>query len=227
MSALYMIATPIGNLDDVTLRALKVLGGVDVVFAEDTRVARRLLTAYKIAKPIERYDEHSHRDAVKRITKYLGDGKQIAFLSDAGTPGIQDPGSRLVAHIRKALPDVSIVPVPGPSALTTALSVAGMPADHFEFFGFVPHKKGRKTFFQNIASQAHMCVMFESPHRIEKTLDALVEYLQEDRDILISRELTKIHEEFIRGKPHDIREYFHTHADHIRGEFVIIVEPVK
>lgn len=222
MGTLYLVATPIGNLKDITLRALETLKAADMVYAEDTRVAKKLLAHYGISTPLRRYDEHSHARAVVEIIRELKEGKILALVADAGTPVIADPGARLVAEVRHAAPDVVVIPLPGPSALTTALSAAGIPAEHFTFLGYPPHKKGRESFFKDLAAlSVRPVVLYESPHRIEKTLDALARVLGADREIFIARELTKIHEELWRGNVTDARAHFG--ASHARGEFVIIV----
>ncbi|MDO8564391.1 MAG: 16S rRNA (cytidine(1402)-2'-O)-methyltransferase, partial [bacterium] len=173
MSTLYIVGTPIGNLEDITLRALRVLKEVDVILCEDTRMTARLLARYEISKPLKSYHEHSKVSRIDEIVALLEQGKDLALVTDAGTPGISDPGSLLVSKIREALPEVKIETIPGPSALTAALSVAGVPASDFLFLGFLPHKKGRETLFKEIAASERAVVFYESPHRILKTLESL------------------------------------------------------
>lgn len=222
ISALFIIATPIGNLEDITLRALRVLKEVDLVLAEDTRVTQKLLRHYEIKKPVLRYDEHVAERMHTRVVAELEKGKSITLLSDAGTPGISDPGSRLVAYVRDHAPEVSIVPIPGPSALTTALSVAGVPADSFTFLGYPPHKKGRKTFFGSVRDVViRPVVLYESPHRLQKTFTAISEAMCADAKVVVAKELTKIYEEIWHGTVADAAKYFSKEKG--KGEFVLIV----
>ncbi len=222
MGTLYIVATPIGNLKDVTLRALEILKQADVIFAEDTRVANKLLSHYGIEKSLERYDEHSHARSAEKAKKYLAEGKNIALVTDAGTPGISDPGSRLVDFIKKEIPDAKIIPIPGPSAITAALSASGLNADQFTFLGYPPHKKGRKTFFENLKKiEIRPVVFYESPHRIEKTLEAIAEALGSENEIIVARELTKVHEEIWRGSAKGAQSHFQ--GERRKGEFVLII----
>lgn len=226
---LYVVATPIGNLEDITLRALRVLKEVDVIFAEDTRVTKKLLSRYDIATPLERLDAEVESQKTSKVIQFLEEGKDIALVSDAGTPTISDPGSRVVAGVRVA--GFTVVAIPGPSALTAALSVAGVPADDFVFLGFPPHKKGREKFFKEIADEKRTVVFYESTHRIIKTLTQLDDSLREggqarelsDRKVIVARELTKIHEEIVSDFARGMIEYFQKHPEKQRGEFVIIV----
>jgi 16S rRNA (cytidine1402-2'-O)-methyltransferase len=223
---LYIIATPIGNLEDITLRALHTLQGVDSILCEDTRVAKKLLVHYQIHKPLSTYHAHSKINQVEKILADLGQGKQIALISDAGTPTISDPGVMLVAQVREALGElVEVVPLPGPSAVVTALSACGVPSSAFTFLGFLPHKKGKETLLKEIVSSKRTYVFYESPHRIIKTLTALAEYLQDSkRRVVIARELTKIYEQFVSGTAVEVEDYFVSHPDKVKGEFVVIVE---
>jgi 16S rRNA (cytidine1402-2'-O)-methyltransferase len=220
---LSIIATPIGNMEDITLRALRVLGEADVILCEDTRVTRKLLEKYDIHTKTMRYDAHSTEKTREDIDSLLLEGKNIALVSDAGTPGISDPGIYLVEHVRERFADeVRIEAIPGASALTAALSIAGIAAPQFLFMGFLPHKKGRQTLFEEIAESERAVVFYESPHRIMKTLESLAEYVPE-RTISLARELTKIHEEYVHGTPEEVILYLEEYSDHIRGEFVVIV----
>ncbi len=225
MPTLYIIGTPIGNLEDVTLRALCVLKEVDLVLCEDTRVTKRLLSKYEIVTPTMSYHAQSKLSKVEKIFALLEEGKNIALVSDAGTPCISDPGVLLVAQVREKFGDeVAIVPIPGPSAIITALSAVGISVAEFTFLGFLPHKKGRETLFKEIAESKRVMAFYESPHRIEKALESLEKFCGTERKIIVAREITKIYEEFVRGTTSEVRAYFVEHHDHIRGEFVVIVE---
>ncbi len=221
---LYVIATPIGNLEDITLRALRVLKEVDLILCEDTRMTKRLLDAYGVPTRTQSYHAHSTEHKEDLIVTLLREGKKLALVSDAGTPGISDPGSVLVSRVRSEIPDVHVVVVPGASAVIAALSISGLPTHEFTFLGFLPHKKGRETLFKEIASMRRTTVFYESPHRIEKTFASLQQYVPE-RTIAVARELTKIYEEVVEGKPQEIIEYFKQNPDKLRGEFAIIVAP--
>ena len=218
-----IVATPIGNLEDITLRALRVLKEADVIFCEDTRMTKKLLGHYDIHIPTKRYDAHAsdarHEEIIERLTA----GERVALVSDAGTPAISDPGFKIIDLVRRTLPEVTIEAIPGPSALAAALSVAGMPTASFTFFGFLPHKKGRETLFREIAAQEHASVFYESPHRLMKALTSLKTTLSEERQIAVVRELTKIHESVVRGSAGEVCAYFEAHPDQVRGECVVIV----
>jgi len=218
---LSIVATPIGNLEDITLRALRTLKECDVIYAEDTRVISKLLARYSIAKPLQRLDAAMEIKRAEQIIERLQAGEKIVFVSDAGTPGISDPGARLVAHVREVLPTATIEAIPGPSALTAALSIAGLDTTGFTFLGFLPHKKGRQTALKKIMVSEIPVVLYESPHRIEKLLKELADVSR----VIIARELTKIHEEVISGTPAEVLAHFTTHPDTVRGEFVVIVMP--
>ncbi|OGG40600.1 16S rRNA (cytidine(1402)-2'-O)-methyltransferase [Candidatus Kaiserbacteria bacterium GWA2_50_9] len=225
MGTLSIVATPIGNLEDITLRALRTLKECDVIYAEDTRVILKLLARYEIKKPLQRLDAATEIKKADEIIARLETGEHIAFVSDAGTPGISDPGARLVAavreHIKHSVSDIKIEAIPGTSALTAALSVAGMNTDSFIFLGFLPHKKGRQTVLKKIAASDFPVVLYESPHRILKLLKELTGVSR----VTIARELTKIHEEVIFGTPAELLAHFAEHLDTVRGEFVVIVTP--
>lgn len=221
---LSIVATPIGNLGDITLRALETLKACDVIACEDTRVTSKLLSRYEIEKPLTVYNPEDARTGGVHLLDLLEEGKHIALVTDAGTPGISDPGAELVAHVRDELPDVRIEAIPGATALTAALSIAGLPVHEFTFLGFLPNKKGRQTLFTEIAESERTMVFYESPHRIEKTLTSLAE-LMPDRRIAVGRELTKMHESLVRGTAVEAETYFKEHPDEIRGEFVVIVAP--
>ncbi len=239
-ATLYIVATPIGNLEDITLRALKVLSTVDTVLCEDTRVTSKLLARHNIAVRTLSYHSHSKLSRVEQIIGLLKEGKNLALVSDAGTPGISDPGAELVSILRCELVaeiadgSIRIEAIPGPSALTAALSIAGVPCADFIFLGFLPHKKGRETLFNEIAASERTCVFYESPHRIIKTLESLVKHIPVEgearararakaRKITICRELTKIFEQVVSGSPQEVLAHFVAHSDTVRGEFVVIV----
>ncbi|MEK7568587.1 MAG: 16S rRNA (cytidine(1402)-2'-O)-methyltransferase [Patescibacteria group bacterium] len=225
---LFIIGTPIGNLEDVTLRALRVLKEVDLILCEDTRVTGRLLSKYDIATPKMSYHAQSKLAKVDKILALLEEGKNLALVSDAGTPCISDPGMLLVAQVREKFGDaVLIVPIPGPSALVTALSAAGISVAEFTFLGFLPHKKGRETLFKEIAESKRVMAFYESPHRIEKALESLEKFCGADRGVIVARELTKIYEEFVRGTVAEARAHFAQKPDRVRGEFVVIVAPAR
>ena len=235
MTTFSVIGTPIGNLEDVTLRALKVLAAADLILCEDTRVTKRLLARHSISKPTLSYHAHSKLSRIGEIIFMLKEGKNLALVSDAGTPGISDPGSELVGKIRRELENeirngkIKIESIPGPSALTSALSIAGVPCADFTFLGFLPHKKGRETLFREIADSSRATIFYESPHRIMKTLESLVEHLDGNsekispRKVSVCRELTKIFEEVVQGTAKEVKNYFEEHPDKVKGEFAVIV----
>ena len=195
---LYIVATPIGNLEDITLRALRVLKEADLIAAEDTRHTRKLLTHYGLSTPLTSYYDEVEAEKAALLVEQLKSGKNIALVSDAGTPTLSDPGFRLVqAAVREAIP---IIPVPGPSALTAALSVSGLPTDRFAFEGFLPAKKReRRERLQRLREETRTLVFYESPHRLKESLNDLLEVLG-DRELVLGREVTKVYEEFIRGR---------------------------
>lgn len=220
--ALFILATPIGNLEDITLRALRTLKEADVIYAEDTRVTAKLLAKYEIQKPVFRLDEAKEAIKADEVIERLEKGENIVYVSDAGTPGISDPGARLVRIVRDA--GHSPIAIPGPSALTAALSIAGTSGHEFVFLGFLPHKKGRQTALKAIAEEKRAVVLYESPHRILKLLEEL-EILSERR-IVVARELTKIHEEVLSGSAYELRMRLETSGT-ARGEFVVIVDALE
>lgn len=222
MSSLYIIATPIGNLEDITLRALRVMNEVDLILCEDTRQTRKLVEKYDIKKPLLSYHHHSRIDKMDQIAKMLRENNDLALVSDAGTPGISDPGNMLIRYLINEKIDVNIIPVPGPSGVAAALSISGLPTDKFVFWGFVPHKKGRQTFFENLANEDLTIIFYESPHRILKTLDSLQKYIPQ-KEIIVCRELTKIYESIYRGKPEEVIKKIT--PEQVKGEFIVIVSP--
>ena len=221
---LYVVATPIGNLEDITLRALRLLGGVDCVIAEDTRVTKKLLDRYGIVKPLIALHARSTERQVATALERVRESSACALVTDAGTPTISDPGGTFIARVRCELPEVHIEVIPGPSALTAALSIAGVDAAEFIFLGFLPHKKGRETALRDIAASERTVVCYESPHRVMKTLTALALLLDPTRRLVVCRELTKLHEEVVAGSATDLLEHFTRDPSKVRGEFVLIIE---
>lgn len=228
MSTLFVVATPIGNLEDITLRALRVLSEVDCILAEDTRMTKRLLARHDITTPLLSFHARSGETKIEKVLELLEAGKSLALVTDAGTPAISDPGAFLVsrtrAHFVGREDAPAIVAVPGPSALVAALSVAGVSASDFLFLGFLPHKKGRETLLKEMAASARTVVCYESPHRIEKLLTSLAAQLPE-RTVLLARELTKIHEEVLSGTSETLLATLAAYPEKRRGEFVVIITP--
>ena len=225
VGTLYIVATPIGNLEDITLRAIRILKEVDYVLCEDTRTTQNLLNKYDIKTKTMSYHAHSTDNKELIIINLLKGGKNLALVSDAGTPCISDPGVMLVANVKKEFgTDINVVPIPGPSALISALSASGVSSAEFVFLGFLPHKKGRETLFKEIANSKRVIVFYESTHRIIKTLVSLIKYAPLFK-VVIGRELTKQFEEFVQGTPEQVLQYFTENDDKQRGEFVVIVEP--
>ncbi len=219
---LYIVATPIGNLEDITLRALRILKEVNIIVCEDTRVTGKLLSHYEIKTKMFSWHANSNQSELQKILEWLSDGQQVALVTDAGTPTISDPGVLLVQEVYKNLPQVKVVSVPGPSALTAALSVSGISSSNFTWLGFLPHKKGRETIFKKIADSNETYVFYESPHRIEKTLTSLTTFAP-IRKVTICRELTKLHEQVISGNAQELLDSIKIGNLVIKGEFVVIV----
>lgn len=219
---LYIIATPIGNLEDITLRALRILKEVDLVLCEDTRETRKLFNHYDIKTNTESYHAQSRLSKIDNIISKLKSGKNIALVSDAGTPAISDPGSLLVRRIKEEVPEIKIVSIPGPSALTTAFSASGITGGDFVFLGFLPHKKGRETLFKEIASSKRTFIFYESTHRIIKTLESLNKFAPKRR-VILARELTKMFEEFLEGSPEYLLDFLNKNPVKQKGEFVVLV----
>jgi len=215
------VATPIGNLEDITLRALKVLKEADLILAEDTRVTKKLLMHYDIETPVLSYHQHSSEEKKNRIISSLVNGQNLALVTDAGTPGISDPGNELIDYLLKHQPDAKVIPVPGPAALTTALSVCSFRADKFVFLGFLPKKK-RKKLFTWLKEGKITFAFYESPKRILKTLAVLGEYFGSGRRVFVGRELTKIHESFYRGTVEQVVNQLQQKP--VKGEVVVVVE---
>lgn len=221
MAILYIVATPIGNLKDLTLRAIETLKEVDFILAEDTRVTVKLLNHYEIKKPLISYFQHSRLNKVEYILDLLNQGNNLALVSDAGTPGINDPGGKLIEEVIKKFGNgVQVISIPGPNAATAALSISGFNVDRFLFLGYPPHKKGRRKFFNEIAESKHPIVLYESVHRILKTLKELSESGLKDRQVIVARELTKKFETIYRGK---IKEIIPQIEKEKLGEFVVVI----
>lgn len=215
---LYIVSTPIGNLEDITLRALKTLKEVDYIAAEDTRHAKILLDKYEIKTAVLSYHSHSSGAKVDKIIDLLKEGKNVAVISDAGTPGISDPAYTLITSAVEN--GIQISPIPGASSLLSALVMSGLPMNQFLYLGFLPVKKGRQTALKLLADEKRTIVIFESPHRLQKTLSQLHEYLG-DRQIAVCREMTKIYEEAIRGTISEAVTHFEQTKP--RGEFVLVI----
>jgi len=222
-AALYVVATPLGNLRDITLRALDVLGAVDAVAAEDTRLTRQLLAHYGVQARLLPVHEHNETRAAAEIVRRIQAGKAIAYVTDAGTPALSDPGAVLAARVREA--GLRVVPVPGPSALTAALSAAGVSAPHFLFYGFLPAKAAaRQESLASLAPLPYRLIFFEAPHRIARTLADMAQILGPERELVIAREVTKMFESFHRCSLGQALPWLSEDANRIRGEFVLIVE---
>jgi 16S rRNA (cytidine1402-2'-O)-methyltransferase len=215
---LYIVSTPIGNLEDISIRAVQILSGVDLIAAEDTRTTRILLDHYGIRKPLISYYSYNEARRTPELVSKLRSGSSIALVSDAGTPGISDPAVRVVLSALEA--GIGVKAIPGPSALLPALIVSGLPVSPFVFEGFLPVKKGRRSKLERLGLEERTIVLYESPHRLLKTLRELREMLG-DREISVARELTKKFEEVVRGSVTDVLEHFLHHP--VRGEFVIVV----
>ncbi|MCF0060892.1 16S rRNA (cytidine(1402)-2'-O)-methyltransferase [Dyadobacter chenwenxiniae] len=216
---LYIVPTPIGNLEDITLRAINVLKSVDVVLAEDTRTSGNLLKHLGISKPMHSYHVHNEHQTVTRVVERILKGESMALVSDAGTPAVSDPGFLLVRECIKQ--GIQVECLPGPTAFVPALVNSGLPSDRFTFEGFLPHKKGRQTRLQNLTSEERTMIFYESPHRLVKALQQFAEFFGADRQVSVARELTKIYEENARGTLEEVIAYFSEKT--IKGEIVIVL----
>lgn len=216
---LFLVPTPIGNLEDITLRAKRVLEEADAVIAEDTRTSGRLLQHYGISRPFIAFHAHNEHKVTGRLVERLANGERFALVTDAGTPGISDPGFLLVRAAVKA--GVPVETLPGATAFVPALVNSGLPCDRFTFEGFLPVKKGRRTRIADLAAERRTMVFYESPHRIARTLHELAEAFGPERPASISREITKLHEETVRGTLAELATHFEQHAP--KGEFVLVV----
>lgn len=217
---LFIVSTPIGNLGDISDRALTTLKEVDLVLSEDTRRTRKLLSHFDIKVPLESYHYHSDDKKKNRILDLLKEGKELALVSDAGTPGISDPGGKLIEFLVPKFFNLKVVPIPGPSAVTAALSVSGFATNKFTFLGFPPKKRGRRKYFKDVLDREEVVVFFESCHRIIKTL----EELNTSRDMVVCQELTKLHETIYRGSLDGILEDLKRAT--IKGEFVVVIDKI-
>lgn len=219
---LYLVATPIGNLEDITLRAIKVLKEVDLIAAEDTRHTLKLLNHLEISKPMVSYHRHNEEFRCDFLIKELKEGKSVALVSDAGTPGISDPGEEIVKVCIKE--NIKIIPIPGACAMINALITSGIDTKEFCFFGFLPlNKKNRKEKLEEIENINKTIILYEAPHKIKNTLEDLKKVLDENRKVVLAREITKIHEEFIRGSIDELL----LKVDNLKGEMVLIIEGNK
>lgn len=216
---LYLVPTPIGNLEDMTFRAIRILKEADVILAEDTRTSAPLLKHFGIEKKVFAHHQHNEHKAVSEIIKFLKEGQTVALISDAGTPAISDPGFLLVREAIKEGLEVQCLP--GATAFVPALVNSGLPNDRFCFEGFLPVKKGRQTRFKILAEETRTMIFYESPHRILKTLEECIQYFGADRQASVSRELSKLYEENVRGTLEEVKLYFEHHP--IKGEFVFCV----
>lgn len=226
IGTLYIVATPIGNLEDITLRALRILKEVDYILCEDTRTTQVLLNKYEIKTKTMSYHAHSTDVKESAIINLLKGGRNLALVSDAGTPCISDPGVMLVSNVRKEFgSEAKISPIPGASALISALSASGISSAEFVFLGFLPHKKGRVKIFKEIVGSDKVSVFYESTHRILKTLSSLATY-SPNINVMIAREITKQFEEFVKGTPSELLQYFNDNKIKQKGEFVVIVSPL-
>lgn len=225
MASLKIVATPIGNLEDLTFRALRTLREADAVLCEDTRVARKLLDHYEIKTPTISYHQHSGEPKVDRIISLLREGKNLALVTDAGTPGISDPGGRLVDACRQEFgPKLKIESIPGVSALTAAIAIAGSGFDRFLFLGFPPHKKGRQTMIKEIISSPYPVALYESKHRILKLLQEISDFDENEcLQIAVARELTKLHESYYSGSAASILKEISADPMSLKGEFVVLI----
>ncbi len=225
IGTLYIVATPIGNMEDITLRAIRVLNEVDYILCEDTRTTQNLLNKYEIKTKTMSYHAHSTEGKESAIINLLKAGKNLALVSDAGTPCISDPGVMLVSNVRKEFGrEAKVSPIPGPSALISALSACGISSAEFTFLGFLPHKKGRIKIFNEIKESNKVVIFYESTHRILKTLESLNTYVPKFK-VVLAREITKQFEEFISGEPKEILSYLNENKVKQKGEFVVIVSP--
>ncbi len=230
MSKFYVVATPIGNMGDITLRAIETLKEVDLILCEDTRETKKILQKYNINTPTMSYHTQSKLAKVDKIFALLEEGKNLALVSDAGTPTISDPGAMLISQIKEKYnsarqdlaENVQVIPIPGPSAVIAALSASGLPTHEFTFLGFLPHKKGRETLFKEIAESKRTMVFYESPHRILKTLESLKKFCP-NKKVCLAREITKIYEEFKTGSPSELLNYLTKNPIHQKGEFTMLV----
>ena len=224
-AALYLVGTPVGNLEDITLRALRVLREVDMIACEDTRHTQKLLNHYGIASRVTSYHEHNESQRAAELVRQLEQGTRIALVTDAGMPGISDPGFRLITLALEH--HIPVIPIPGPSAFLTALAASGLPTDSFRFQGFLPSRRGqRRQVLEGIKSSTQTEVFYEAPHRLIESLEDIVEVLGANRSIVVARELTKIHEEFLRGSTSELLNALSARGE-IKGEITLLVAKVE
>jgi 16S rRNA (cytidine1402-2'-O)-methyltransferase len=223
MPILYVVPTPVGNLEDITLRAIRILRESSLIYAEDTRVTKKLLSHLGIQKPVYPFHAHNEHKVVQQVIDRIKTEESVVLVSDAGTPGISDPGFLL---IRACIQDeITVTCLPGPTALIPALVGSGFPSDRFCFEGFLPHKKGRQTKLIELSKEERTIVLYESPHRIVKCLAQIEEFFEPNRNVCVAREISKIYEEFKRGTATQVREYYEQHPP--KGEIVLIIEGKK
>ena len=218
---LYIVPTPIGNLGDITHRAIEILSTADLILAEDTRVTKRLLDKYEIRTPLRAYHAHNEHQSTANVLELLKEGKTIALVSDAGTPGISDPGFLLTRACREEGEELTVLP--GPTAFVPALVGTGFPCDKFHFEGFLPHKKGRNTRWKFLATLASTIVLYESPYRLIKCLEEIKEWMDPDRRVCVVREISKMHEQFHFGTATSLMVEFEKHPEKVKGEIVVII----
>ncbi len=231
MSILSIVATPIGNLEDISLRALRVLREADLILCEDTRTTQHLLQHYQIRTKTISYHKYSQDSKLEKIIKLLRSGQNLALVSDAGTPAVSDPGSWLVSRVRQEFGSQLVIEsIPGPAALTTALAIAGTGFDSFLFLGFLPHKKGRQTKLKDIFDSKYPVILYESKHRLLKLLEELQLLsvnLSSPLELRIARELTKLHESFYQGEINDLLKQLSENANNLKGEFVVLIKKLN
>ncbi|MFZ2310863.1 MAG: 16S rRNA (cytidine(1402)-2'-O)-methyltransferase [Patescibacteria group bacterium] len=231
LGTLYVVATPIGNLEDITIRALRIFSEVDYILCEDTRTTRKLLDRYEIKTSTFSYHQHSGAGKIDQLVRWLEEGKNLALVSDAGTPGISDPGAPLIAAVREAYgSEVKIEGIPGPSAVITALSISGWPVDRFSFLGFLPHKKGRQTMIKDILVSEYPVAVYESKHRILKLMEELDLFSSSAKiklEVMLGRELTKMFESCYFGTPAELAARLKSETDMGKGEFVVLIRKIK
>lgn len=220
MAQLFLVPTPIGNLEDITLRSIRTLKEVDFIFAEDTRVTRKLLNHLEIDKRLLPFHAHNEHKTLELVVNQIQNAQSVALVSDAGTPGISDPGFLLVRACLDA--GIAVTCLPGPTAFVPALVSSGFPCDRFVYEGFLPHKKGRSTKWQTLANEERTIVLYESPHRLVKCLAEIMEYLGVERRVCVAREISKYYEEFVRGTASEVHQHFETTEP--KGEIVVIIE---
>lgn len=220
MSQLILVPTPVGNLEDITLRAIRLLKEANVIYAEDTRTTKKLLTHLGIATNVYAYHMHNEHKVVDNVINTIRGNELTVLVSDAGTPAISDPGYLLVRACIEN--DIKVSCLPGPTAVIPALVGSGFPCDRFVFEGFLPHKKGRQTKFIELAEEERTIVMYESPHRLTKCLESIIEFFGAERKVCVVREISKIYEEYKRGTAQDVLTHYNTHPP--KGEIVVIIE---